>query len=295
MQCLKPLHLQPDAQDLTIPCGQCVQCRIRKREQWASRILLESFTSPTTWFVTLTYRNEELTFSCLPGEEPEPTLWKRERTLFLKRLRKRLPDWKIRYFCVGEYGSQTARPHWHLVLYGLPMDPTADVVASWGHGFVTCDELTLGRARYCARYTVKKITGPMSAGDGRCPEHATMSTRPGLGKDAALMIGRQLAQTGGSAPATPRWLNIGEKRIPIDRYTRTVIESVLGNEEIRREARQFKAHAKAPEERAKLAAALGANPDLNATETARVKKAEAQRDLNRLSSRNRHSAIKNYA
>ena len=36
---------------------------------------------------------------------------------FLKRLRKAYRG-KLRYFVAGEYGEQTARPHYHMILYG---------------------------------------------------------------------------------------------------------------------------------------------------------------------------------
>lgn len=37
---------------------------------------------------------------------------------FMKRLRKRVNE-KIRFFCVGEYGPHTQRPHYHLIIFNL--------------------------------------------------------------------------------------------------------------------------------------------------------------------------------
>lgn len=46
-----------------------------------------------------------------------PYLRKQDLQLFLKRLRKYLPDYEIRYFACGEYGPDKFRPHYHLLLY----------------------------------------------------------------------------------------------------------------------------------------------------------------------------------
>ena len=55
-----------------------------------------------------------------PGEKaPESvqTLMYPDIQKFLKRLRKAYRG-KLRYFVAGEYGEQTARPHYHMILYG---------------------------------------------------------------------------------------------------------------------------------------------------------------------------------
>ena len=55
-----------------------------------------------------------------PGEKrPESvqTLLYTDIQKFLKRLRKAYRG-KLRYFVAGEYGEQTARPHYHMILYG---------------------------------------------------------------------------------------------------------------------------------------------------------------------------------
>ena len=42
---------------MLIPCGQCIGCRIRQREDWTTRIELEARDYPReqVWFITLTY------------------------------------------------------------------------------------------------------------------------------------------------------------------------------------------------------------------------------------------------
>lgn len=48
-------------------------------------------------------------------------LYYRDAQLWLKRLRKKIskyyPNEKIRYYIVGEYGTESLRPHWHCLLF----------------------------------------------------------------------------------------------------------------------------------------------------------------------------------
>ena len=121
---------------MLIPCGQCIGCRIRQREDWTTRIELEARDYPReeVWFITLTYDDNHIPgmivntgeiirkvqYVWKPGEKrPESvqTLLCTDVQKFLKRLRKAYKG-KLRYFVDGEYGEQTARPHYHMILYG---------------------------------------------------------------------------------------------------------------------------------------------------------------------------------
>ena len=78
----------------------------RKRQQWAFRLQQELKVSSSSHFVTLTYNEENLTKS----KDGIPIVSKRDIQLFIKRLRKALPSYKLRYFLVSEYGPTTLRP-----------------------------------------------------------------------------------------------------------------------------------------------------------------------------------------
>lgn len=112
---------------IEIPCGKCIACRLAYSRQWADRCMLEASFHDSNYFVTLTYDNEHLPLvETIDNDTGEiihnATLVKRDLQLFFKRLRKALPDCKIRYYACGEYGSQTLRPHYHAIIFGLTLD-----------------------------------------------------------------------------------------------------------------------------------------------------------------------------
>lgn len=156
------------------PCGQCMVCRIQKRDEWAIRIILESQQHEQTLFVTLTYDSDNY-----PEDQ---SLSKRELQLFVKRLRKNTNE-KFRYFACGEYGGKTGRAHYHLVLFGLR--DYRWIEKSWNKGFVDVKLFEAGKhAAYVAKYTTKAIGQQKQLPDGRQKEFALMSRKPGIGHAA---------------------------------------------------------------------------------------------------------------
>lgn len=156
------------------PCGQCIGCRLRYSQSWAMRCLHELQFWPTACFITLTYDNEKLKF----GKYGFPTLTKGQRsemTLFLKRLRKKLHPLKISYKYSAEYGDQTLRPHYHLLLYGYDFKSdrrvwkktsqgfvlyrSATLNNLWSHGYCVIGGVDFDSAAYVASYNVKKLNG----------------------------------------------------------------------------------------------------------------------------------------
>ena len=119
---------------------------------------------------------------------------------FLKRLRKDYRG-KLRYFVAGEYGEQTARPHYHMILYGWkPTDLknlykihhngyyTSEWLAKlWGMGQIQIAQAVPETYRYVAGYVTKKmyeINGQKSNAYyelGQTKPFACMSLKPGLG------------------------------------------------------------------------------------------------------------------
>lgn len=184
--------------DLELPCGQCIGCRLRRAQDWASRVMHEASLFQRNCFVTLTYDDEHL--------PPLGHLRYRDFQLFMKRLRK-VAGSNVRFFMCGEYGPLNLRPHYHACLFnvdfpdqklagksgsGQPFYSSETLAKLWGLGRVSVQPLTTSTAAYTARYVVDKVNGPAAElhyaqvdEDGvlhsRPPEFSRCSLRPGIG------------------------------------------------------------------------------------------------------------------
>ena len=110
-----------------IPCGKCLDCRLRRAREWANRCMMELEYHDSAYFVTLTYDEDHLPRSGYVDQSTgeyiaSATLRKKDLQDFFKRLRKRYPDNPIRYLACGEYGPKTQRPHYHAIIFGLHLD-----------------------------------------------------------------------------------------------------------------------------------------------------------------------------
>lgn len=118
---------------IVIGCGQCMGCRMARSREWADRCMLELKYASCAWFVTLTYDDEHIPMSAYADPDTGEvvgrcnTLRRKDVQDFLKRVRKAFPDVCIRFFGCGEYGPQTIRPHYHLIIYNLPLDDLVPV------------------------------------------------------------------------------------------------------------------------------------------------------------------------
>lgn len=165
MQCLKPLSLRnPKWLDgdttvprwLSVPCGKCSACKMRRRKDWTFRLQQESRHSSSQLFITLTYDNMFLPLD----SDGIAHVSKRDCQLFLKLLRKRVSQVsfnKLRYYLCSEYGPTTLRPHYHMILFNFPIDilePTLTIQKCWDKGFIQCGPLLDGGASYVSKYVL---------------------------------------------------------------------------------------------------------------------------------------------
>lgn len=184
--------------DLTLPCGQCIGCRLERSRQWAIRCVHESQLYDYNSFVTLTYDDAHLA--------SDYSLHYPDYQLFMRRLRKHFSG--VRFYMCGEYGENFQRPHFHACLFncffadrsilsttsaGSSLYRSPLLERLWPHGFSSIGDVTFESAAYVARYIVKKVTGSQAdshytfldpdTGEliRRTPEFTQMSRKPGIG------------------------------------------------------------------------------------------------------------------
>lgn len=169
---------------IDIPCGQCINCRLQRAADWATRIMKHLCLCEHSSFVTLTYDDENIT--------SDKSLCHSDFQKFMKRLRKanekvhrngsvgfdfgsficHFDD--VRYYMCGEYGEDLSRPHYHVIFCGLDfydkkfykmtksgekLFTSAVLEKLWGKGYCPIGNVTFDSAAYVARYCLKKVTG----------------------------------------------------------------------------------------------------------------------------------------
>jgi len=239
VNCQKPFTLDGRAYG----CGHCVPCRVKKRREWQHRMMLEAAQYKDNAFVTLTYSPEHV---------PEDgSVSPRISGLFIKRLRKNSKK-TFRYFIVGEYGDQNGLPHYHAALFDFPTCrygstrystrtpagegccPTcSEIHRSWHFGRIHVGTLEAKSMAYVAGYINKKMTRETDPRlEGRRPEFARMSLRPGLGAGmmhdlASTLMEHQLQKEMTDVPAV---LAHGRANFPLGRYLRRKLRTYIGRD-----------------------------------------------------------------
>jgi len=137
---------------------------------WATRLYYESRLHVVSKFVTLTYANAHLTF-----DKGTAQLVKSDLQKWFKRVRK--AGYTLRYYAVGEYGSSTYRPHYHVILFGDV--PDSVIESSWTMGLVHIGTVTQESIMYTLGYLVNAKAAMMT--HNRVRPFSLMSRKPGLG------------------------------------------------------------------------------------------------------------------
>lgn len=167
--CQNPLTMYDGT---VVSCLRCEDCRDLRVSDWVGRCCAEQSTSSKTVALTLTYRS---------GNPGSGHLIYSDVQQMLKRLRKK---YSVRYFVVGEYGSEKGRAHWHCILFfkgQVPEFGLYDTVKQtwdyWPHGFVYFQNAEYRGFKYLLKYMLKDQHSESSE---RKP---MMSKKPPLGYD----------------------------------------------------------------------------------------------------------------
>ena len=203
-----------------IPCRHCWACQLKYSAEWASRLTWESQYHEHKYFITLTYDEAHLpiyeSFKYI-DEDGKVTTYENDGTWngtlepqdmnkFINTIRKyyeRQGIKGIKYFYCGEYGTETKRPHYHLILFGAPLDleqfydwyvdpkhkklhwKSHQIDKWWNKGMVDIAEVEWNCCAYVARYCMKKLDqendARVYAEAGKIKEMIRMSRRPGIG------------------------------------------------------------------------------------------------------------------
>lgn len=159
------------------PCGRCIICKMLNKKDWQFRLWQELKSCKSAKFITLTYAPQFIPRT----EEGRSTLNKNEIQKFIKRLRdhqrrenikllqdkyplkslneiklleKKFP--KIRYYLVGEYGTNTFRPHYHALIFNATETIENKIPDIWGLGSVDLGTVNPKSINYVADYVQNK-------------------------------------------------------------------------------------------------------------------------------------------
>jgi len=160
--------------ELELPCGKCMDCKIRRTRDWVTRLTHEASLHEDNCYLTLTFSEDGLGLRELQRGTHPLDLDIKDWQLFAKRLRKAAGP--FRFFQVGEYGDENYRPHYHAVIFGQgfrnegekwvdekghPKWTGRTIEKCWPYGFHEIGEATPETLEYVAKYVQKKLYGKM--------------------------------------------------------------------------------------------------------------------------------------
>ena len=198
--------------DYRVPCGRCLPCQKKRRSDWSLRLEHEYLAADSAFFITLTYDDHNLPFHYYKNvykkddkgkiidrwkvlqKSNYPTTNKKDLIDYVKRLRYDHKKYNqkhntkaqsLRYYGVGEYGSKSRRPHYHLLLFNIDIANLAPIYNQWkrkGHknklGFVHVGTVSSASINYVTKYMFKDFDRKH---DEREPPFSIMSKKPIIG------------------------------------------------------------------------------------------------------------------
>lgn len=241
MSCNTPLKVKQGKNYITVPCRKCMGCRIQKRNYYSMLARFESFTyyqkNLDSSFVTLTYDDDNLPVNGSLSIDESKKFVKRLRehlfrsdfpTRFIQSFGRQIevPDFK--YYICGEYGEETFRPHYHIILFGVNTFIASDFVRrAWSKGNITVSALNGARIRYCMKYIDKQFDSDIVPDSSFQVPFSTWSK--GLGQDFIMDNFESVLKNNG--------INNGGVITPLNQYYRRLygIESNVNIMDLQKE------------------------------------------------------------
>ena len=209
-----------------VPCNSCDECLLNRSKKKAAQLMIENYYRKDpegSWFITLTYDDEHLPYNevydkngnfisaeeSLPPKNPYLYEFKADREKCIKpfidnmqyHAMSKYGDERPMWFYCAEYGSQTKRPHFHMIVFGMHI-PLNELkfyeqrdgyilyewvkgCEIWKNGFVTVGNFTNETAAYVAGYALKKQSKKtmnwVYQQQGKLPEYTGQSRYPAIG------------------------------------------------------------------------------------------------------------------
>lgn len=102
---------------IEISCGECKECKKKRKEMWRLRIENELLDSKSAIFFTGTFSDESIeNIKKQYGVKEENDIATKANRLFLERLRKKY-NIKLTHWCITELGSKKGRIHIHGIFF----------------------------------------------------------------------------------------------------------------------------------------------------------------------------------
>lgn len=248
MLCLNPINTNGQEAG----CGQCGPCRTNAVREKTAQLILEHQHSLRSVMATLTYRDEDQPLVTHPEvnsrlsrrEEkyykdamalapvcPEtPTLLKTHLRQIGNALRR---HGYARHFGVGEYGTETGRPHYHFLVFGADPWVLKNCLEAdgWSFGYIHTRPVTGSKQMaYTAGYTLKKQAEKTYL-PGQEPETAIRPIGPALGMPYISTLAHWFShQPFAKTRDVPRFFRYDGKLWPFSNYQRQKIRKMLGRD-----------------------------------------------------------------
>lgn len=210
MECLSPITVKHGGESHRVPCSRCAMCLQTKRQSWLFRLTHESRNQMMpAFFLTLTYNEKHV-----PRLKGKRTLYFRHVQLFFKRLRK--SGALLKYVAVGEYGTLTGRPHYHVILWTTAS--TELISQKWHYGNVHFGTLTNASILYTLKYIIQP-----KQGDNETRQKTRAQFSKGLGISYMTTALYEWHNPDGTLENAKFYSIIDGKKVPLPRYYRTKI------------------------------------------------------------------------